>query len=53
MPSWFPGTRFKRRAREWRLVVENALQTTFDKVKGELVGSPDALRPVKVTNVSI
>ncbi|KAH9980598.1 cytochrome P450 [Russula compacta] len=36
LPSWFPGTRFKRRAREWRLVVENALQTTFDKVKGEL-----------------
>ncbi|KAH9976038.1 cytochrome P450 [Russula compacta] len=33
---WFPGARFKLRAREWCLIVENALQTTFDKVKGEL-----------------
>jgi hypothetical protein len=47
MPSWFPGARLKHDAREWRLVVENVLQTTFDKVKGELVGSPDASRPVK------
>jgi hypothetical protein len=37
MPSWFPGASLKRRARKWRLVVDNALQMTRDKMKGELV----------------
>jgi hypothetical protein len=37
MPSWFPGARFKRCARKWRPVIDNALQTPYDKVKGELV----------------
>jgi hypothetical protein len=37
MPSWFPGAGFKRTARKWRLIVDNALQTTYDKVKGDLV----------------
>jgi hypothetical protein len=37
MPSWFPGARFKRCAREWALIVDNALQRIFDKVKGDLV----------------
>jgi cytochrome P450 len=36
MPSWFPGASLKRRARKWRLVVDNALQMTRDKMKGEL-----------------
>jgi cytochrome P450 len=36
MPSWFPGARFKRCARKWRPVIDNALQTPYDKVKGEL-----------------
>ena len=53
MPSWFPGARFKLRAREWCLIVENALQTTFDKVKGELVGPPDTEQARQVTNVFI
>ena len=37
MPSWFPGAGFKRTARKWRLIVDNALQTAYDKVKGDLV----------------
>ncbi|KAH9983872.1 cytochrome P450, partial [Russula vinacea] len=36
MPSWFPGAGFKRCARKWRPIVDNALQTPHDKVKGEL-----------------
>jgi hypothetical protein len=37
MPSWFPGAGFKHTARKWRPIVDNALQTTYDKVKGDLV----------------
>ena len=37
MPSWFPGAGFKRTARKWRPIVDNALQTAYDKVKGDLV----------------
>ena len=37
MPSWFPGAGFKRCARKWRPIIDNALQTPHDKVKGELV----------------
>ena len=40
MPSWFPGASLKRRARKWCRVVDNALQTTHDKVKSELVSPP-------------
>ncbi|KAI0279444.1 cytochrome P450 [Russula aff. rugulosa BPL654] len=36
MPSWFPGAGFKRRARKWSPIVDNAIQSAFDKVKGEL-----------------
>jgi hypothetical protein len=37
MPSWFPGARFKRYAREWRPVVIGAVETPYNKVKRELV----------------
>jgi hypothetical protein len=37
MPSWFPGSGFKRTARKWRLIVDNALRTTYEKVKADLV----------------
>ena len=46
MPSWFPGARFKRRARKWCRIVDNALQTTHDKVKGDLVSLPWCLASV-------
>ncbi|KAI0299925.1 cytochrome P450 [Russula brevipes] len=37
IPSWLPGARgFKRNAHQWRLIVETALQTPYDKVKSEL-----------------
>ncbi|KAH9983874.1 cytochrome P450 [Russula vinacea] len=42
MPSWFPGARFKRRARKWCRIVDNALQTTHDKVKGDLASGTAA-----------
>jgi hypothetical protein len=44
MPSWFPGAGFKRCARKWCPIVDNAIQSAFDKVKGELVSSPGASR---------
>ena len=43
LPSWLPGARFKRYAREWYPIVVRAVKTPFDKVKRELVsvvGSP-------------
>ncbi|KAF8268432.1 cytochrome P450 [Lactarius quietus] len=36
MPSWLPGARFKRYAREWYPIVLRSVQTPFDKVKKEL-----------------
>ncbi|KAI9445988.1 cytochrome P450 [Lactarius indigo] len=36
MPSWFPGARYKRYAREWYPIVVGAVKTTCDKVKREL-----------------
>ncbi|KAH9038276.1 cytochrome P450 [Lactarius hengduanensis] len=36
MPSWFPGARYKRYAREWYPIVVGAVKTTYDKVKSEL-----------------
>ena len=48
MPSWFPGARFKRRARKWCRIVDNALQTIHDKVKGDLVSLPWCLASVGV-----
>ncbi|KAH9019123.1 cytochrome P450 [Lactarius pseudohatsudake] len=36
MPSWFPGARYKRYAREWSPIVVGAVKTTYDKVKSEL-----------------
>ncbi|KAH9160853.1 cytochrome P450 [Lactarius sanguifluus] len=36
MPSWFPGARYKRCAREWRPIVVGAVKTTYNKVKSEL-----------------
>jgi hypothetical protein len=40
IPSWLPGARgFKRTAHQWRLIVETALQTPYDKVKSDLVSS--------------
>ena len=38
MPSWFPGARYKRYAREWYPIVVGAVKTTYNKVKSELVG---------------
>jgi hypothetical protein len=38
MPSWFPGARFKRYAREWYPIVVSSVKTPFDKVKREIVG---------------
>ena len=43
MPSWFPGAGFKRHARKWSPIVDNAIQSAFDKVKGELVSPPRRL----------
>jgi hypothetical protein len=43
LPSWLPGARFKRYAREWYPIVVRSVQTPFEKVKRELVsvaGSP-------------
>jgi hypothetical protein len=43
MPSWLPGARFKRFAREWYPIAVGARKTPIDKVKRELVsvtGSP-------------
>ena len=37
MPSWFPGGRYKRYAREWYPIVVGTEKTTYDKVKSELV----------------
>ncbi len=37
MPSWFPGARFKRYAREWHPIVVGAVKAPYDKVKRELV----------------
>ncbi|KAH9983873.1 cytochrome P450 [Russula vinacea] len=42
MPSWFPGASLKRRARKWCRVIDNALQTTHDKVKSELASGTAA-----------
>jgi hypothetical protein len=36
IPSWFPGARYKRYAREWYPKVVGAVQTPYDKVKREL-----------------
>ncbi|KAH8978633.1 cytochrome P450 [Lactarius akahatsu] len=36
MPSWFPGARYRRYAREWYPIVVGAVKTTYDKVKSEL-----------------
>ncbi|KAH8998282.1 cytochrome P450 [Lactarius hatsudake] len=36
MPSWFPGARYKRYAREWYPIVVGAVKTTYNKVKSEL-----------------
>src|SRR6266404_603379 len=38
MPSWFPGARYKRYARDVYPAVMNAITSPYDKVKGELVG---------------
>ena len=37
MPSWFPGARYKRYAREWYPISVEAVKTTYNKVKNELV----------------
>jgi len=42
MPSWFPGAGFKRCARKWCPIVDNAIQSAFDKVKGELASGKAA-----------
>jgi len=36
MPSWFPGARYKRYAREWYPIVVGGVKTTEEKVKSEL-----------------
>jgi hypothetical protein len=37
MPSWLPGARFKRYAREWHPIVARSSQTPYEKVKRDLV----------------
>ena len=43
MPSWFPGARYKRHAREWYPGVVGAVNTPYDKVKSELVSVAGSL----------
>ena len=38
LPSWVPGARFKRYAREWYPIVVNAVKAPYDKVKRDMVG---------------
>ncbi|KAI9445994.1 cytochrome P450 [Lactarius indigo] len=42
MPSWLPGARYKRYAREWYPIVVGAVKTTYDKVKSELAAGTAA-----------
>ncbi|KAI9432509.1 cytochrome P450 [Lactarius indigo] len=42
MPSWLPGARYKRYAREWYPIVVGAVKTTCDKVKRELAAGTAA-----------
>jgi hypothetical protein len=44
MPEWLPVARLKREARSWLRIVENAQRAPYEKVKRELVSSPDASR---------
>ena len=37
MPSWFPGARYKRYAREWYPIVAGAAKSAYNKVESELV----------------
>jgi hypothetical protein len=41
MPSWLPGGRFKRYAREWYPIVVRSINAPFDKVMKELVSNGD------------
>ena len=41
-PSWLPGARFKRYAREWYPIVVRSVKTPFDKVKRDLVSVADS-----------
>jgi hypothetical protein len=45
MPSWLPGARFKRYAREWYPIVVRSINAPFDKVKKELVSNGDLPSP--------
>ena len=49
MPSWFPGARYKRYAREWYPVVVGALNTVHNKVESELVSVEGAYRLIKIS----
>ncbi|KAI9445989.1 cytochrome P450 [Lactarius indigo] len=42
MPSWLPGARYKKYAREWYPIVVGAVKTTCDKVKRELAAGTAA-----------
>ena len=44
MPSWFPGARYKRYAREWHPIVVGAVKTVYNKVESELVSASTLLR---------
>ena len=53
MPSWFPGARYKRYAREWYPIVAGAAKITNDKVKKELVECRRSLFVHYINNVPL
>ena len=49
MPSWFPGARYKRYAREWYPIVTGAVKSAYNKVERELVSLQGASTPIKIS----
>ncbi len=37
VPEWFPGARFRREAREWRVDAEGMVSAPFNAVKSAVV----------------
>ena len=40
IPSWFPGAGFKRKAAEWRALMQEFVDIPFEFVKKDLVRLP-------------
>ena len=49
MPSWFPGARYKRYAREWYPIVVGAVKTIYKKVESELVSVEGASTLIRIS----